>query len=179
MFTVAEFQQAVASIPLSTLRSSLKLHTRFRKGTSTEQTDTAVAVLHLLESIYPGATSWRDFVEDEEHVLEYMKSRTNEHGATAHVALPTTPPLPPPAIFADRTTSAVLSMFQTSAIKGLTSAAVNERMAFYGPNFIPPPPKPSRSKILWEQLTDFIVLILLAAAVISAGFGEFDVRQAV
>ena len=170
----------IAATPLSTLRAGLKLHTRFRRGATEEQRNNAVSVLLLLESFYPGITDWHDFVEDDEDdVQEYLLARRAQLDAEGKppIVFPTMPPLPPPAMFADRRTDAVLSMFGTDIVAGLPSAVVRERQAQFGPNQIPPPPKPSPWRMIWEQLTDFIVIILIIAAILSAALREIDVRD--
>ena len=177
---VEEVRDVIASTPLSTLRAGLKLHTRFRRGATEEQRNNAVSVLLLLESFYPGITDWHDFVEDDEDdVQEYLLARRAQLDAEGKppIVFPTMPPLPPPAMFADRRTDAVLSMFGTNIVTGLPSAVVRERQEQFGPNQIPPPPKPSPWRMIWEQLTDFIVIILIIAAILSAALREFDVRE--
>lgn len=55
----------------------------------------------------------------------------------------------------------------TDLRKGLSSGQVTQRAAQYGQNVLHPPPPISPLKLLLEQFTDFIVLVLIAAAVIS------------
>lgn len=40
-------------------------------------------------------------------------------------------------------------------------------------NSLPAPQGPSYLKMLWDQATDFMVLCLVAAAIISAGFEDY------
>lgn len=55
----------------------------------------------------------------------------------------------------------------TNLQKGLSSAEAARRGAKYGRNELRPPPPVSPLKLLLEQFTDFIVLVLIAAALIS------------
>src|SRR5262245_53641855 len=71
------------------------------------------------------------------------------------------------------TAGAVAARFATDPDRGLTVPEAGARLARCGPNElteIPPPP-------LWQkflaQVTETVVLILLAAAVVSAGIGEW------
>ncbi|OAD01022.1 hypothetical protein MUCCIDRAFT_42770 [Mucor lusitanicus CBS 277.49] len=57
---------------------------------------------------------------------------------------------------------------------GLSSAAIASLHQHYGYNQLPDPPKPSAIKMLWAQLTDFMVLILLVAAVVEAAERDFN-----
>ncbi len=56
---------------------------------------------------------------------------------------------------------------------GLTGAEAAERMAQYGPNKLTEKPRPSFMKMLLEQFNDFIVILLIVAAIISALLGEW------
>ncbi|KAG2219710.1 hypothetical protein INT45_006042 [Circinella minor] len=84
--------------------------------------------------------------------------------------------LPPPqALYFDRPVDKLLKMFShTHPNNGLPSALVPALREQYGINRLPDPPKPSALKMLWTQLTDFMILLLLAAAIIQAGQQEFN-----
>ena len=56
---------------------------------------------------------------------------------------------------------------------GLTSTEVARRQAHYGPNQLTEAPHPGFLKLLWEQFNNFIVMLLIVAAVISAFLGEW------
>ncbi|MEZ4659489.1 MAG: cation-translocating P-type ATPase [Caldilineaceae bacterium] len=67
---------------------------------------------------------------------------------------------------------AVLQQLQADRANGLSDADVQARLEKYGPNELVERGMKSIWAILWEQLTDVMVLILIAAAVISAFIGE-------
>ena len=56
---------------------------------------------------------------------------------------------------------------------GLTNSEVIQRQAQYGPNQMTEAPRPGFLKLLWEQFNNFIVLLLIVAAVVSAILGEW------
>jgi Ca2+-transporting ATPase len=56
---------------------------------------------------------------------------------------------------------------------GLTEAEAAERMAQYGPNQLTEAQRPGFLKLLWEQFNNFIVILLIVAALISALLGEW------
>ena len=56
---------------------------------------------------------------------------------------------------------------------GLTSAEVADRQVHYGLNQLTEAPRPGFLKLLWEQFNNFIVILLIVAAVISALLGEW------
>jgi Ca2+-transporting ATPase len=56
---------------------------------------------------------------------------------------------------------------------GLTSTEVAVRKAHYGHNQLTEAPRPGFMRLLWEQFNNFIVILLIVAAVISAFLGEW------
>ena len=64
-------------------------------------------------------------------------------------------------------------MFRTSLTDGLSSTVIEKLLEYYGPNKLPEPPKPSIIMMIFNQLKDFMVLILLAATVVAAAKQDF------
>jgi Ca2+-transporting ATPase len=56
---------------------------------------------------------------------------------------------------------------------GLTSSEVAGRQAEYGLNQLTEAPRPGFLRLLWEQFNNFIVMLLIVAAVVSALLGEW------
>jgi len=54
---------------------------------------------------------------------------------------------------------------------GLSSEQAARRLKVYGPNQLREAPRPGFLKMLWDQLNNFVVILLLVAALISAGIG--------
>ena len=67
----------------------------------------------------------------------------------------------------------ILAEFGAEAERGLTSAEAARRMAQHGPNELTEQGTRGPLRILWEQLTSTMVLILIAAAVVSGLLGDF------
>ncbi|MGC9348517.1 MAG: cation-translocating P-type ATPase, partial [Anaerolineae bacterium] len=61
----------------------------------------------------------------------------------------------------------------TDREEGLTSAEAKQRLEQYGPNELQEKPPPTFWERLWNQLTDFVVIILLVSSVISAFLGDY------
>jgi Ca2+-transporting ATPase len=61
------------------------------------------------------------------------------------------------------------------AENGLTSEEVKKRQAQYGLNQLTEAPRPGFLSLLWEQISDFVVMLLIIAAIVSAiiGWGEY------
>lgn len=61
------------------------------------------------------------------------------------------------------------------AEQGLTSEEAKNRLEQYGPNQLTEAPRPGFLALLWEQISDFVVMLLIVAAIVSAliGWGEY------
>ncbi len=71
----------------------------------------------------------------------------------------------------------VLATLEVRPDQGLTTAEAQKRLATYGPNQLQERPPVSFWKRLLDQLRGFVVLILIAAAVISASLDIFGVDE--
>ena len=71
-----------------------------------------------------------------------------------------------------RSADDVLTALTTDPLSGLTSEQIQQRQAQYGPNELQEAPGRSVLSILWEQLTNPLVLLLLGAALVSALLGK-------
>ena len=56
---------------------------------------------------------------------------------------------------------------------GLTTEEANKRLEYYGPNQLKEAPRPTFLHMLWEQLNNFVVILLIVASVISALLGDY------
>jgi Ca2+-transporting ATPase len=56
---------------------------------------------------------------------------------------------------------------------GLTAEEVESRLKLYGPNQLQESPRPGFLTMLWAQLNNFVVILLIVASVISAFLGDF------
>jgi Ca2+-transporting ATPase len=56
---------------------------------------------------------------------------------------------------------------------GLTSEEAKKRIELYGPNQLREAPRPTFLKMLWEQLNNFVVILLIVASVVSAILGDY------
>ncbi len=69
--------------------------------------------------------------------------------------------------------SEVIQSLRTSSVNGLTSEDSAQRLAECGPNELTEPPSPSLWSMILEQFRNFIIIILLVAAVVSAFLGDY------
>ena len=56
---------------------------------------------------------------------------------------------------------------------GLTSEEAKRRLEQYGPNQLKEAPRPTFLQMLWEQLNNFVVILLIVASVVSALLGDY------
>ncbi|KAF9207911.1 P-type ATPase [Haplosporangium sp. Z 27] len=174
LLEVQEFRQAVGEKPVSDLRYSLKLDVRCGPGSTEQEQKSAVALIALLTAIYPQFSDWRELVKSDgqadvqkymtEHE-EYVKAkRMPEMGGVI---------LAPQALCFDRRIKRCLKMFRTSLESGLPSEAIHDLQEHYGKNILPQPPRASIFKMILTQFTDFMILLLLAVAVLMAATKDF------
>ena len=56
---------------------------------------------------------------------------------------------------------------------GLVTEEAKRRQEYYGPNQLKEAPRPTFLQMLWEQLNNFVVILLIVASVISALLGDY------
>jgi Ca2+-transporting ATPase len=67
----------------------------------------------------------------------------------------------------------ILAQLATPPDQGLSSAEATRRLEQYGPNQLKEAPRPTFLQLLFEQFNNFIVILLIVAALISAVLGEW------
>jgi Ca2+-transporting ATPase len=75
-------------------------------------------------------------------------------------------------------TKEVLSHLEVQG-NGLTSQEAKKRLEHYGPNQLQEAPRPTFLQMLWEQLNNFVVILLIIASVISALLGDYIEASAI
>ncbi len=71
----------------------------------------------------------------------------------------------------------VATWLETDLERGLSPQQVSERQARFGPNALAEKPRPSFWARLWDQLNDFLIMILIVSAIISGIVGWFAYRD--
>ncbi|KAI8349622.1 hypothetical protein EDC96DRAFT_519911 [Choanephora cucurbitarum] len=178
---VNEFRTVISELDVSQLRSQLKLHYRCQPSSSEDQKMSVIKVIFTLAHFFPHQYGdWHELIkESEQNDLErLLKSPLAEKFREGNKQ-PMSPQelvlFPPQALYFDRSVEKLLKMFtHTDPVRGLSSDMVPALRDHYGTNQLPKPPRPNALKMIWEQLTDFIVLILIAAAIVEAAEKEFN-----
>jgi len=67
----------------------------------------------------------------------------------------------------------LVSGFQTHLERGLTRQEAQERLGKFGPNELTERPRPGFFALLWDQFNNYLVIILIIAALVSLALGEY------
>ncbi|KAK3822083.1 MAG: hypothetical protein JOS17DRAFT_333612 [Linnemannia elongata] len=174
LLEVQEFRQAVGEKSVSDLRFALKLDVRCGSSSTEQQQQAAVALIALLTTIYPQFSDWRELAKAQAHpeVQKCMKQHADFVKAEKMPELGGLI-LAPQALCFDRRIKRCLKMFRTSLETGLPSEAIPALQEHYGRNTLPQPPSPSIAKMILTQFTDFMILLLLAVAILLAAIKEY------
>ncbi|KAG0276674.1 P-type ATPase [Linnemannia exigua] len=174
LLEVQEFRQAVGEKSVSDLRFALKLDVRCGSGSTEQQQQAAVALIALLTTIYPQFSDWRELVKGQAQpeVQKCMKQHADFVKAEKMPELGGLI-LAPQALCFDRRIKRCLKMFRTSLETGLPSEAIPALQEHYGRNILPQAPRPSIAKMIFTQFTDFMILLLLAVAILLAAIEEY------
>jgi Ca2+-transporting ATPase len=67
----------------------------------------------------------------------------------------------------------VVADYETHLEQGLTEREARERLAKHGPNELTERPRPGFWSLLWDQFNNYLVIILVIAALVSLALGEY------
>jgi Ca2+-transporting ATPase len=78
-----------------------------------------------------------------------------------------------------QTSAQVLESFQTTSARGLTAETANQRLEQYGLNELVEAKRTTIWQMLWQQFNNFVVILLIVAAVVSAILGDYPEAAAI
>ncbi|KAI8913353.1 hypothetical protein EDD86DRAFT_187599 [Gorgonomyces haynaldii] len=170
---VDEFRQSVAKLSTTDLEHKLKLYRRCQPRSSPEQKEQCASLLGLLMR-FPQFKDWKEWIKDEEHddverLIKDYPDKFQSPSMPARVNL-----LPPPSLYFDKNAERLAEMFGSNVTTGLKESQVSQLREHYGINKLPEPPKASIWKMLWKQLTDFMVLVLIIVGVVEAATDDVN-----
>ncbi|PVU91065.1 hypothetical protein BB561_004582 [Smittium simulii] len=174
---IAEFRQAVSEKDISELRISLLLDKRF----NTESQKNAVAIMVRIVLFCLGeGYDWRDLIDPRKQATmqKYIEKRIEVFAndrKSLHIQERKVDLYPPPALYSDRNIAKLVAMFNVNVDSGITdNEEVNKRLEHYGANELPQQDKKSYFKIIFDQLSDFMVVLLLIAVIATAIAKEYN-----
>ena len=164
---VATFCEAVSKVPTSKLCSILKPYQRFKEASTEDQRLMTIVVLHLVVNFFSCGIDWQDLVSNHRRkdMSAIMAKYTAAVSKSCCMPKSQCPTYPPQTLYYDRPTAKLATIFGVDINTGLDSAQVEARSKFYGNNTLPKPKPVSTIKIICEQLTDFMVLLLFVAII--------------
>lgn len=181
---VIEFRNVVNQLPIFELRDRLKIHYRCRPYSTDKQKKGAIAMVQLFLCYCPQCLDWKDLIKkgEQDDMMDLMGSPLASQVEDQHFKMPRhnissadACLLPPQALYFDRSLEKLIKMYTNSdPATGLLSHHIQPLHDHYGYNKLPDPPKSNPLKMLWSQLTDFMVIILIIAAVIEAAEKDFN-----
>eukprot|EP01094_Clydonella_sp_ATCC50884_P014542 TRINITY_DN249_c0_g1_i3.p1 TRINITY_DN249_c0_g1~~TRINITY_DN249_c0_g1_i3.p1 ORF type:complete len:1007 (+),score=278.71 TRINITY_DN249_c0_g1_i3:163-3183(+) len=129
----------------------------------------------FLSTNYPKFKDWKAFVGPSVHdiVLQNRDSLPKRSFDQSAPRLSSASHMPPEGNYYDTEIDQLVNVFHTNLGSGLDSIDAATRQNTYGKNSLPVPDPPGILRMIWNQLADFLVLILLLAAVLSAALGDF------
>jgi Ca2+-transporting ATPase len=78
-----------------------------------------------------------------------------------------------------QTSAQVLESFQTTSARGLTAETANQRLEQYGLNELVEAKRTTIWQMLWQQFNNFVVILLIVAAIVSAILGDYPEAAAI
>jgi Ca2+-transporting ATPase len=170
---VSEFRKVISTYSALDLKHRLKIHRRIQPRSTDEQKEMAATMLGLLTLRFPQFKDWKELVEEDEHddVIKLIAAYADKF-KTPTIAIADTI-YPPPSLYFDKNPNSLLEMYQSDPEKGLSEMQVNLYRKNYGENLLPSPKKTSVWKMIWTQLTDFMVIILCIASIVELVLQEY------
>jgi Ca2+-transporting ATPase len=191
---VVEFREAANETSPSELQFAMVLH---KRGTGTpEEKEIAASVLSLVLKYCHQISDYKELVkENEEDVVEeLMKDFSEKFKHKAEMTATEKVSFPPQSkisefffvfffsvaiystkllgLYFDKNAEALAAMFSSDTKLGLRNNQIQERRDHYGNNQLPAPPPPSILHMLWTQISDFMIVILLVVAIVDFATDE-------
>lgn len=169
------FQDVVEEKTVMKMRT-LHLHRHMLEGDEPHRILTAKFISFLSSNVIR-LSQWKRYVKPKAHTLvnTYMKIPDPILDPyLVNVRLSSELRLPPSGLYYDVDVEEVCQIFTTDPTVGLAPAEVLRRKQNYGGNLLPKPKRPSVILMLLRQIFDFMVLILIAAAIVSGIMGDWE-----
>jgi Ca2+-transporting ATPase len=191
----SHLRQAMQFRTVEDLRRDLRLHrfvlyadsfrTRANDAEAQEAKVLACRLVWVLSSQFRAFSNWKDYVRTDAHeaVEQYlrqdgvslpeMKSMMEQRRRSMAVVARSGSTPGSSEKFFSMQAAEVVAMMESNDVSGLSSKSVAERIEQHGRNRLPSADKRSLLKIIWRQVGDFMVLLLIAAAVVSAVMQDY------
>lgn len=169
---VEDFQKVVEKFETVDLGSRMKLG-RHILDRDEEHAEQAKRLVQLICEIFPKFSNWKTYVPSRAHpaMSNFLQRRPSVRMEPSRFSIDGH--LPPEGLYYDTDALKVCELFHTSPTNGLAASEAAARLLQYGPNSLPREPPPPVWKILLNQVLDFMTIVLLISAVVSAALQEY------
>jgi Ca2+-transporting ATPase len=171
LIQVEDFKAAVADIPTTDLCHFLKIHRRFQPRSTETQKQECIQLLNAFTQM-PQFNDWKELVKQDDHdefekLLKEMPLQKPPHNPLATI-------FPPPALYFDKNSEKLAKMFGSNTETGLSLDQVAKLREKYGQNILPAPKKESILRMIFKQLMDFMIIVLIVVAIVECATGDYD-----
>eukprot|EP01128_Nolandella_sp_AFSM9_P003897 TRINITY_DN1713_c0_g1_i1.p1 TRINITY_DN1713_c0_g1~~TRINITY_DN1713_c0_g1_i1.p1 ORF type:complete len:1151 (+),score=297.03 TRINITY_DN1713_c0_g1_i1:53-3505(+) len=170
LIKVDEFQDAIEAVTTTQL-TKLRLGFVILEGDK----DSKMVAMQLILFLQENILKFKDlslYVHKSAKVQKYIDEHRHEANVPEMPRLSSIDRLSVQAEYYDIDVKVVVRGFQSDMKKGLTSTEVANRTAIYGLNVLPQPEPRRWWSMLFEQVKDFMMIILFLAAVASYAIGD-------
>jgi P-type Ca2+ transporter type 2C len=170
---IEEVQDVFEAYEASELGEALRLERHVVCGDE-EHEALAIDFIVFLSSNFPKFSAWRTYVLKDVHarVAVGFGELPKESFEVTVPRLSASDRMGPEGAYYDQSVDIVLEVFKSDPNNGLTAEEATERLLQYGPNELPAPKGTPVWRMLFRQVTDFMVLILIGAAIVSAALQD-------
>lgn len=179
LMEVEEFRDATVKMP----HTFLAHHLDFGFWASHKRPDNvrrlaATVVTLLSNALKVYHTTYEDIVRPEDGgkvdrlLSEYPEAVSNP--ALQFASQSDEQVLPTPRLYTEKSPKKVVDMFGSNAELGLSQEQIERLSNRYGVNKLEPPPKVSKFTMIFNQLKDFMVVILIVMSIIEFSTGSYD-----
>lgn len=169
-----QVQDAIENKSAQALKRGLKLE-RHMKDPDRDHVLLASDLIAYLSTNYPKFSNWQAYVAPDAYhlVKESFEDLPKESFELQQPRLSLDSRPAATGLYYDTTPEDVMKIFKTDPNEGLSSVECLERLRIYGKNALPKAKPPGPLTILKRQLMDFMVIILIVAALLSVVLQDY------
>ncbi|KAL7717998.1 Cation-transporting P-type ATPase N-terminal domain-containing protein [Entamoeba marina] len=170
--TDPNFQDTIETMSVSKVVHDLQFNTHLKNEGENERLLITTLILFLSQNFIK-FSSWKEYIKPSYHHIITLAQKDTEVEEIPEGRHSGDHYLPTEGHFYDVDVNTILTTFKTDLDSGLFHQDIENRRAKYGFNELPKQPKMNVFKMLWNQVTDFIVMILIVGTLVSLCIQEW------
>ncbi|EKE41724.1 hypothetical protein ENUP19_0248G0012 [Entamoeba nuttalli] len=170
--TDRSFQDIIETMNISTICHDFQFNLHLANEDENVRAMMTTIVLFLSQNYYK-FSNWREYIKPKYHCIIEEPANEAQQEEIPEGRFSKDAYLPTEGHFYDVDVQTILTTFRTDLEKGLSTIEIDQRREKYGTNELPKPPKMNVFKMLWNQITDFIVMILIVGTIVSLCIEEW------